>query len=111
MKKNTKVLMVAAFMVIGCAAFAGPHGRHHHHRRDGLDLAAGIVNLVRAVVAPPVVVAPPAVVAPPVVVAPPAVVAPPPVVVAPPPVVVAPPPRYHHYRPAPPPRHNRHHRR
>ena len=106
MKNTAKVMMVAAAMITGTAVFAGPHhGRHHHKRNDGLALAAGIVHLVKEVVAPtPVVVAPaPAVVAPaPAVVAPaPVVVAPPPppVVVAPP--VVVPPPR-HHYRPAPP---------
>ena len=117
MKNTAKVMMVAAAMITGTAVFAGPHhGRHHHKGNDGLALAAGIVHLVKEVIAPtPVVVAPapavvapaPAVVAPaPVVVAPaPAVVAPAPVVVAPAPVVVAPPPR-HYYRPAPPPRHN-----
>ena len=76
------------------------HKGRHHDKNDGLALAAGIVHLVKEVVAPtPVVVAPPPT---PVVVAPP----PAPVVVAPPaPVVVVPPRRYHH--PAPPPRHHR----
>ena len=96
--------------------------RHHkHHDNDGLRLAAGIVGLVKAVVAPtPVVVNPapaPVVVTPPpapVVVTPPApvVVATPPPVVVRPPVVVAPPARYH--RPAPPRPHHGgrgHHRR
>ena len=100
----------AAMLAVIPETMARPH--HGHHHNDGLALAAGIVNLVRTVVAPaPVVVAPPpqpVVVAPaPVVVAPP----PPPVVVAPAPVVVtrpAPivvtPPRHHrpvHPRPAP----------
>ena len=91
MKKTVKVTMLAAVMVMGCAAFAGPHGgRHHRHHRDGLDLATGIVNLVMSVVAPaPVVVAPA-----------PVVVTPPPVYYHRRPVVVTPPPR-HHYRPAP----------
>ncbi len=102
MKKNVKFVAVAAVMVFGCAAFAGPH---HHHKRDGLDLAYGIVDLVMRVVAPqPVVVAP----------------APQPVVVAPtpgyyrpapppPPVYYRPaPPPPRHNRPAPPPRHNNH---
>lgn len=94
-------------------AMAGGHHRGRHHDNDGLRLATGIVNLVKAVVAPtPVVVTPPpAVIQHPVVVQPaPVVVTPPPVVVHPRPVVVAPPKRPHH-RPAPPPRHdNRGHR-
>ena len=76
--------MLAAVMVMGSAVFARPHGGHHRHHRDGLDLATGIVNLVRSVVAPaPVVVAPP-----------------PPVYYHNRPVIVTPPPRPHH-RPAP----------
>ena len=66
----------------------------HHHHNDGLHLAAGIVNLVKAVITPPA----------------PVVVVPPP---APRPVVVTPPPRpVHHNRPAPPPARPRggHHR-
>ena len=91
---------------------AAPHGHKGHkgHRdNDGLRLAAGIVHLVKSVIAPaPVVVAPPP---PPVVTAPaPVVVAPPPppVVVVPPrrPVVVTPPryipPAPRHHRQAPP---------
>ena len=72
---------------------------HHGHDNDGLALAAGIVNLVKSVIAP----APKVVVAPapaPVVVTPP----PPPapvVVTRPAPVVVAPPPPRHRH-PAPP---------
>ena len=82
----------AAMLAVIPETMARPH--HGHHHNDGLALAAGIVNLVRTVVAPaPVVVAPPpqpVVVAPaPVVVTPPP---PPPVVVAPAPVVVTPPP-------------------
>ena len=106
MKINVKFVLAAAIVCCGYTVMAGPH--HRHHKRDGLDLANGIVDLVMRVIAPaPVVVAPapaPVVVAPPpapVVVAPP----PAPVVVTPAPVVVAPPPR--HYRPAPPPRHHR----
>ena len=90
MKINVKFVLAAAIVCCGYTVMAGPH--HRHHKRDGLDLANGIVDLVMRVIAPaPVVVAP----------------APAPVVVAPPPapVVVAPPPR--HYRPAPPPRHHR----
>ena len=104
----------AAMLTVMPEAMARPH--HRHHDNDGLRLAAGIVNLVKTVVAPaPVVVAPapaPVVVAPapaPVVVAPapaPVVVAPNPVVV-PRRVVVVPPPRHRaapprHHRPAPP---------
>ncbi|MBE6355823.1 MAG: hypothetical protein E7058_01765, partial [Lentisphaerae bacterium] len=81
MKKTAKVMMVAAAAFMGTAVFAGPHHRHHK-RNEGLALAAGIVHLVKEVVAPtPVVVTPP-----------PAVVAPAPVVVTPPPAVVAPAP-------------------
>ena len=95
-------------------AAAGHHGKHHN---EGLHLAAGIVNLVKAVLTPapavvvaqtpqPVVVAPPAA---PVVVAPqPVVVAPPPppvVVTQPPPPVIIRHPAYHH-RPAPAVRHH-----
>lgn len=86
MKKTAKIMMLAAVMFIGTAAFAGPRGGHRHHR-DGLDLAAGIVHLVMQVVNPQ----------------PQVVVTPPPVVVTPRPVVVTPP---RHHRPAP-----RHHRR
>ncbi len=93
MKKTAEIMMLAAVMFIGTAAFAGPRGGHRHHR-DGLDLAAGIVHLVMQVVNPQ-----------------------PQVVVAPAPVVVTPPrhhrpvPRYH--RPAPRPQRPapRHHRR
>ena len=75
----------AAMLAVVPETMARPH---HGHHNDGLALAAGIVNLVKAVIAPtPVVVAPPP---------PPA-----PVVVAPAPVVVTPPPPRHH-RPAPP---------
>ena len=61
MKNTAKVMTLAAVMVIGTAAFAGPR---HHHKRDGLDLAYGIVNLVLKVVnpAPAVVQAPPVVI-------------------------------------------------
>ena len=119
--KKFVIGFLGAAIVLAAApeAAAGHHGKHHN---EGLHLAAGIVNLVKAVFTPaaPVVVAPqPVVVAPPaapVAVAPqPVVVAPPPppVVVAPQPVVVAPPPppviirhpAYHH-RPAPAVRHH-----
>lgn len=50
MKNTTKFMTLAAVMVIGTAAFAGPG--HHHHKRDGLDLAYGIVNLVTRVINP-----------------------------------------------------------
>ena len=59
MKKTTKIMMLAAVMFVGTAAFAGPRGGHH--KRDGLDLAAGIVGLVMQVLnpQPTVVVTPP----------------------------------------------------
>ena len=92
MKNTTKVMMLAAVMVFGTAAFAGPR---HQPKRDGLDLAAGIVHLVCQVINPQpttqVIVTRPA---------------PPPVKryyrPAPPP----PPVKQHHRRPAPP-RHRR----
>lgn len=110
-------LSAAALLLIAPNADAAPHRKHKHHRNEGLELAAGIVHLVKEVIAPtPVVVTPPPPPPAPVVVAPaPVVVTPPPppppprpvVVVTPPPaprpVVVTPPPRVHH-RPAPPPR-------
>ena len=83
---------------------------HHGHDNDGLALAAGIVNLVKSVIAPApkVVVAPapaPVVVTPPPPPAPVVVTPPPPpapvVVTRPAPVVVAPPPPRHR-QPAPP---------
>ena len=81
MKNTTKVMMLAAVMVFGTAAFAGPR---HQPKRDGLDLAAGIVHLVCQVINPQpttqVIVTRP----------------------APPP----PPVKQHHRRPAPP-RHRR----
>lgn len=96
MKKNVKVLLTVVAVCAGCMVFAGPprHGGHaHHHKRDGLDLAYGIVDLVMRVVAPqPVVVAPAPV-----------------VVTQPPPVVVVQQPRYYQYRQAPPPPPPRHH--
>lgn len=98
MKKNLKIFLAVIVVGTGCTVFAAPPRGHHHHERDGLDIANGIVDLVLRVLAPrPVVVAPQ-----PVAVAPP----PPPVVVAPQPVVVAPPPRYEYRRPAPPRHHN-----
>ena len=57
MKNTTKIMTVAAVMVMGTAAFAGP--RNDHHERDGLDLAYGIVKLVCGVFNPqPVIVHP-----------------------------------------------------
>ena len=50
MKKLGKIMLIATVMFAGTAVFAGPHGRHH--KRDGLDLAAGIVDLVLKVVRP-----------------------------------------------------------
>ena len=89
------ILAVTAFLLVVPEAAARPkHKRHKHGGNDGLALAAGIIHLVKEVVAPtPVVVAPPPQ---------PVVVTPPPVVVAPPPrpVVVTPPPRHPAYRPA-----------
>ncbi|MBO5667799.1 MAG: hypothetical protein J6S43_01605 [Lentisphaeria bacterium] len=120
MKKLTKVVAVFAVMLTGTAVFAGPHGnRHHHHERDGLDLAAGIVNLVARVIAPAPVVAVPAqtVVTVPAqtVVTVPAqtVVYTAPAVVTPPPVVQyrPAPPRQHNHRPAPRPAPRPGHRR
>ena len=49
MKNTTKLFTLAAVMVIGTAAFAGPG---HPHKRDGLDLAYGIVNVVTQVINP-----------------------------------------------------------
>lgn len=118
MMKNVKLMLIITAMLAGTVVFARPHDKHHR-KRDGLDIANGIVDLVMKVIAPQprVVVAPPP---PPVVVTPPPVVAaPPPVVVAPPPVVVVPqpvvaapppPPQPKYLYPAPkPPRHDRHH--
>ena len=60
MKKTAKVMMLAAVMVIGTAAFAGPRGGHRHHKRDGLEVAAGIVGLVTQVLNPqPVIITTP----------------------------------------------------
>ena len=79
MKKMMFVLLGAAAML-----FAVPEtmaGHHDHHKgNDGLRLAAGIVNLVKEIIAP----------------APQVVYAPPPAVITPPP----PPPKVH--RPEPP---------
>ena len=126
MMKNVKLMLIITAMLAGTVVFARPHDKHHH-KRDGLDIANGIVDLVMRVIAPqPVVVAPPpppvVAVPPPVVVVtppPPVVAAPPPVVVTPPPPVVVvpqpvvappPPPQPKYLYPAPkPPRHDRHH--
>ena len=81
MKNTTKVMMLAAVMVFGTAAFAGPR---HQPKRDGLDLAAGIVHLVCRVINPQ-----------------------PQVIITRP----APPPVKRYYRPAPPPPPVKHHHR
>ena len=90
MKNTVKVMTLAAVMVIGTAAFAGPRHDRPHHKRDGLDLAYGIVNLVRRTVNPaPVVYTP----------------APAPVVYTPAPAVAPRPAPRRHYDP---PRNNHH---
>ena len=90
MKNTVKVMTLAAVMVIGTAAFAGPRHDRPHHKRDGLDLAYGIVNLVLRTVNPaPVVYTP----------------APAPVVYTPAPAVVHRPAPRRHYDP---PRNNHH---
>ena len=94
MKKMIIATLGAAMMLaVVPETMAAPHGHKGHRDNDGLRLAAGIVHLVKSVIAPaPVVVAPP----------------PPPVVVVPPrrPVVVTPPrhipPAPRHHRQAPP---------
>ena len=93
MKKLLIGLAGAAVMFTAIPeAAAGPHHHrgHHHRGNDGLRLAAGIVHLVKEVVAPA-----------------PVVVAPAPVVVAPRVVYHRPLPPRHHHRPAPPRRHRR----
>ena len=125
MKKYCLIALSAALMLSLIPTLeASPHrhSKHNHRHDDGLALAAGIVHLVRSVIAPPpVVITPrPAVVVPPpppVVITPrPAVVVPPPppVVVTPKPVVVVPPrpvviqpPSRAPQRPLPPPRRRR----
>ena len=97
MKKTAKLMTLAAVMVVGTAAFAGPAKppRHHDGGNDGLRLAAGIVNLVADVLrpAPVVVTTPPPPPAPVVVTRP----APPP----PAPVVVTKPAPHRQVKPAP----------
>ena len=79
---------MATVMFAAPETMAAPHGHKHDRGNDGLRLAAGIVHLVKEVVAPtPVVIAPP-----------PAVVTPRPIVVAPPPAVKAP-ARHHRVEP------------
>ena len=99
MKKLIIGILGAGIVLAAAPEAAAGHHRGHHN--EGLHLAAGIINLVKAVFtpAPPVVVAQtPA----PVVVAP----QPAPVVVTPPaPPVIVRQPAYHH-RPAPAPRHH-----
>ena len=87
MKKTMKVMMLAAVMFVGTAAFAGPHGEHRHHN-GGVDLARGITNLVIRAVTPCRTTI--------------AVTR----TVIPEPTVLPPPP-HHHRRPAPPPHHRR----
>ena len=122
MTKRVKIAFTAAVLMAAGTVLAGPgHHRHHHRDRDGLDLAAGIVNLVMSVVAPPQVIAvEPAPVTNQVIryeyPAPPVVYR---EYTVPAPVVhyrYAPPPRpvYHYRRPAPPPPrrdNNRYHHR
>ena len=87
MKKMTIGLLAAAAMMLTVPeAMAGHHGKHHEKGNDGLKLAAGIVNLVKEIIAP----------------APQVVYAPQPAVIAPPP----PPPVYR--KPAPPKPHKQH---
>lgn len=105
MKKYCLIALSAAFMLSLIPTLeASPHRHSKRNRRqdDGLALAAGIVHLVRSVIAPPTVVVTPR----PVVVVPPSptvVVTPRPVVVVPPRPVVIHPPRRVPQRPLPPP--------
>ena len=59
MKKLTKAI-IATTAILGVAALPVQGGPHHHHGyyhgSNGVRLAADIVDLVRAVVAPPVVI-------------------------------------------------------
>ena len=53
MKKMTIGLFaIAAMLVAVPEAMADHHGKHHGKGNDGLRLAAGIVNLVKEIVAP-----------------------------------------------------------
>ena len=93
MKKYCLIALSAAFMLSLIPTLeASPHRHSKRNRRqdDGLALAAGIVHLVRSVIAPPTVV-----------------VTPRPVVVVPPRPVVIHPPRRVPQRPLPPPRRRR----
>ena len=62
MNKKWKMMMMAAVFCVGTCAFANPHHKHNRNRyydNDGLNLAAGIVDLVCRVIAPqPVIVTP-----------------------------------------------------
>ena len=80
MKKMTIGLFAVATMLVAVPeAMADHHGKHHGKGNDGLRLAAGIVNLIKEIVAPA-----------------------PKVVYAPPPTVIAPQP--HVYRKPEPPK-------
>ena len=87
---------MATVMFAAPETMAAPHGHKHDRGNDGLRLAAGIVHLVKEVVAPtPAVVTPrPIVVAPP-----PAVVTPRPIVVTPRRPAVKAPARHHRVEP------------
>ena len=91
MKKLWIGLIAAALMLAMVPeTMAGHHGHRREKGNDGLRLAAGIVHLVREVIAPT------------------------PQVVCPAPAVIAPPHRIEYRRPAPPVRHhkkNDHHRK
>ena len=92
MKKLMITLLGAAVMLIAVPeTMAGHHGRCRDKGNDGLRLAAGIVNLVKEVIAP----------------APQAVCAAAPRVVYTPPATVIVPPRHNYRRPEPP-RHHMH---
>ena len=86
MKKMMITLLAAAAMLIAVPeTMAGHHGHQRDKGNNGLKIAAGIVNLVKNIVAP----------APQVVYTPPAAIVPPP------------PPRHEYRRPAPPKPHHK----
>ena len=109
MRSSVKVMIATAIVGCSCTVFAGGH---HHHHRDGLELAAGIVNLVASVIVPP----PPVIALPvnqTVVVHEPVITVPATVVVSPLPVIryrySAPPPRIYRSNPQRRPHHRRGH--
>ena len=81
---------MAAVMLAVPETMAAPHGRKHDRGNDGLRLAAGIVHLVREVIAPTPVVVPQYQTV---------VTTPRPAVITPRPVVVRAPQRNHRYEP------------